>query len=284
MTRLAMLSSIGVPMKDDVVAKQTGVDVVGAFAPPGLLDHHRHQHHLRHFANRSLRSPATLLPRRDLFVCEGGSKVVRLTRTGDTKNRGSSRCGFCSGFYRAPHRVSNERAPPPKSVSSASERFEFVIDLFVADLDFFQFRNPIQQQRRLDILHSLIPLAGAKRLQVHLLHVLGRMPCDASARRPRSRRTIDLAVTSDSGTSKSLRFTQFGHKFVFGLVLGGVLLLGLHVLADACCTSSIAGEVAEFLGEVVVQFGQILLLHRLNLDGIDRRSCRQGACRSESSG
>ncbi len=33
--------------ENNVIAKQPGVDVVGAFAPPGLLDDHRYQHHLR---------------------------------------------------------------------------------------------------------------------------------------------------------------------------------------------------------------------------------------------
>src|ERR1035437_104060 len=42
----------------------------------------------------------------------GRIEMVRIiiTRTGDTENRGSSRCGFLSGFYRGPHPVSNERA------------------------------------------------------------------------------------------------------------------------------------------------------------------------------
>src|SRR3984893_4051963 len=41
-----------------------------------------------------------------------------LTRTGDTENRGSFRCGFCSGFYRGPHPVSNECGSLPESVST----------------------------------------------------------------------------------------------------------------------------------------------------------------------
>ena len=32
--------------EDDVVAQQTAVDVVGAFAPARLLEHHRYQSHL----------------------------------------------------------------------------------------------------------------------------------------------------------------------------------------------------------------------------------------------
>src|SRR5579871_1505120 len=49
---------------------------------------------------------------------ERGRVFSGLTRTGDTENRGSFRCGFCSGFYRGPHPVSNERGPLPKSVST----------------------------------------------------------------------------------------------------------------------------------------------------------------------
>src|SRR5450432_2865764 len=62
-------------------------------------------------------------PRRNAYLAlERISKVVRVfcvTRTGDTENRGSFRCGFCFGFYRGPHPVSNERGPLPESVSSA---------------------------------------------------------------------------------------------------------------------------------------------------------------------
>src|SRR5580658_2976625 len=54
------------------------------------------------------------------------SKVVHVhvvlpcaTRTGDTENRGSFRCGFCCEFYRGPHPVSNERGPLRKSVLTA---------------------------------------------------------------------------------------------------------------------------------------------------------------------
>src|ERR1700678_820552 len=50
----------------------------------------------------------------------GGSKVVRIflpfMRTGDKEIRGSSHCGFYSGFYRGPHPLSNEHAPLPTSV------------------------------------------------------------------------------------------------------------------------------------------------------------------------
>src|SRR5581483_445680 len=47
-----------------------------------------------------------------------------LMRTGDTENRGSFRCGFCSGFYRGPHPVSNERGPLPESVWSAGRALQ----------------------------------------------------------------------------------------------------------------------------------------------------------------
>src|ERR1039458_6507089 len=42
---------------------------------------------------------------------QGRIEMVRITivLTGDTENRGFSRCGFLSGFYRGPHPVSNER-------------------------------------------------------------------------------------------------------------------------------------------------------------------------------
>ena len=50
--------------EDDVIAKQPGIDVVGAFAPPGLLDDHRYQHHLRiiWFHGYQACPPATLRP------------------------------------------------------------------------------------------------------------------------------------------------------------------------------------------------------------------------------
>src|SRR5438270_9179618 len=46
-------------------------------------------------------------------------------RTGDTEIRGSFRCGFCFGFYRGPHPVSNERGPLRKSVLSAERALQF---------------------------------------------------------------------------------------------------------------------------------------------------------------
>src|ERR1051326_1303749 len=62
-------------------------------------------------------------PRRHLLLAWGGFERARafsdVTRTGDTEIRGSYRCGFCSGFYRGPHLVSNERGPLPESVLSA---------------------------------------------------------------------------------------------------------------------------------------------------------------------
>src|SRR5579862_6723284 len=61
-------------------------------------------------------------PQRNRLPCLEGSKKPAqsgLTRTGDTENRGSFRCGFCSGFYRGPHLVSNEREPLQKSVLTA---------------------------------------------------------------------------------------------------------------------------------------------------------------------
>src|SRR5581483_1354741 len=48
-----------------------------------------------------------------------------LMRTGDTEIRGSFRCGFCFGFYRGPHPVSNERGPLRKSVLSAERALQF---------------------------------------------------------------------------------------------------------------------------------------------------------------
>src|ERR1700751_5203194 len=61
------------------------------------------------------------LPCRDRLLPWEDSKepaLSGLTRTGDTENRGSFRCGFCSGFYRGPHPVSNECEPLPESVST----------------------------------------------------------------------------------------------------------------------------------------------------------------------
>src|SRR5436305_14945397 len=55
--------------------------------------------------------PCHTPPQRNICLSWGGLKVVRaflITRTGDTDSRGSFRCGFCLGFYRGPHPVSNE--------------------------------------------------------------------------------------------------------------------------------------------------------------------------------
>src|SRR5580704_14797541 len=66
-----------------------------------------------------------------LVHSRGGSIVVRVlfyllssiyglrsrsTQTGDKEIRGSSRCGFYSGFYRGPHPLSIARAPLRKFV------------------------------------------------------------------------------------------------------------------------------------------------------------------------
>ena len=98
--------------KDDIVAEQTGVNVIGSLAAPGLLDYHRNQHHFW-IAQVSLPHSCP-----EITEIRGGSKwsACRLMRTGDTENRGSSRCGFCFGFYRGPHPVSNDYALPQPSV------------------------------------------------------------------------------------------------------------------------------------------------------------------------
>src|SRR4029077_2939755 len=43
-------------------------------------------------------------------------REVRIRRTGDIENRGSFRCGFYFGFYRALHHVSNGPGSHPASV------------------------------------------------------------------------------------------------------------------------------------------------------------------------
>src|SRR5205823_9876466 len=53
------------------------------------------------------------------LACGGGSKWSAFTRTGDTKNRGSFRCGFYFGFYPAHHHVSNELEWLPTFVLTA---------------------------------------------------------------------------------------------------------------------------------------------------------------------
>src|SRR5579859_6927202 len=60
-------------------------------------------------------------PQRNALVAWRGFECVfsGLTLTDDTEIRGSFRCGFCSGFYRGPHPVSNECGPLRESVWSA---------------------------------------------------------------------------------------------------------------------------------------------------------------------
>src|SRR6202011_1973624 len=49
----------------------------------------------------------------------------------------------------------------------------------------------------------------------------------------------------------------------------------LHVLANLFADLVEAGELAQFLGEIVIQFGQIFLLDGLNLHGVDERLAGQ---------
>src|SRR5450755_23997 len=59
------------------------------------------------------RSPFHTPALKSVWRLRGGSKwpaPLLITRTDDTENRGSSRCGFLFVSYRGPHPVSNERA------------------------------------------------------------------------------------------------------------------------------------------------------------------------------
>ena len=59
-----------------------------------------------------------------------------------------------------------------------------------------------------------------------------------------------------------LSFTQLVDEFVLGFVLGLMFLLAFHAFANAFLHVVDRGEFgAEFLGEVVIQLGQVLLLH-----------------------
>src|SRR5277367_5779121 len=55
----------------------------------------------------------------------GGIENGPPKRTDDTESRGSFRCGFYFGFYRAHHHVSNERESRPASVLTASPALGF---------------------------------------------------------------------------------------------------------------------------------------------------------------
>ena len=92
MTRLATLSSMGCPRKDDVFLEQTRVDIGGALAPRGLLDDHRHHVGLRHVvgAGHVIRKRA----RPSILVFHARSAAaLTCTRSGLLRNLADHRLG-----------------------------------------------------------------------------------------------------------------------------------------------------------------------------------------------
>src|SRR6476660_4566663 len=97
------------------------------------------------------------------FICEGGSKVVRFLcglviqkveglLVADSVSNPIERpiaCQTCAHRFRRLFRL-------------RCERFYFTIDFLIADLDFLQIRDPVQQQRSLNLLHCLVALPGAQ--------------------------------------------------------------------------------------------------------------------------
>ena len=61
---------------------------------------------------------------------------------------------------------------------------------------------------------------------------------------------------SDSGTSKSLRFTSSATSLSLASRSAVVLALGFHVVANLLAHLIEAGEFAQFLGEFVIQLRQ----------------------------
>ena len=60
-----------------------------------------------------------------------------------------------------------------------------------------------------------------------------------------------------SGTGKSCASTSFVHNLVLGRLLGLLLALGEEGLANGLAKLVQVAVVAQFLGELVVQFGQV---------------------------
>ena len=83
---------------------------------------------------------------------------------------------------------------------------------------------------------------------------------------------LDLAFDEGFGHREIVRVHQFVHDLVLGLLLRLVLALGEDGLADGFPEFVHGAVVAEFLGELVVEFGQFLaaqaLEHGVELHGL----------------
>ena len=112
------------------------------------------------------------------------------------------------------------------------QSFHLPVHFLIADLDFLQVRDPFQQQRRLHIVHCLLPLTSAKPRQVHLLQVFHLHALRGQSPQATLQTQIDLPVDQRLRHLKIIALHQFGHQLVFRRMLGRVALLGFHVLAN----------------------------------------------------
>ena len=83
------------------------------------------------------------------------------------------------------------------------ERFYLTIDFLVANLDLFLVRDLSSSSEAFTSCTACSRCPARRRLKSIFFISSARMPCDASARNPRSRRTSIWCSTSASGTSNS---------------------------------------------------------------------------------
>src|SRR6266478_3596000 len=220
---------------------------------------------------------STLLPRGRSRRLRGGSKWSASSSRGLAiqKIEGLLVADSCPNSIEAPIPCQTSAYCLGRLFRLSGQRFQFLIQLFIADLHVLFLRDPFEQQRSFYIVNGLLALSHAQTRQIHFLHLLSGQ----TLRRQRAQSPLDpdvnLLFDQRIGNFKIVALNQFSHQFLFGLVLCLVLALGFGLLANRLPHIVHCLEFAQLLRELVIQFRQALLFDGLHLHRITERLPRQ---------